>query len=99
MLHKALRDFPETIAATGTTVSGGSDWYMSIKEGDPNSCTWRFEWYSTLTRGAWNTTTRSTLELTSTPTEFHIKESITALEAQKVVFEKAWDNRIKRDLD
>lgn len=98
MLHKALRDFPETIAATGTTVSGGSDWYMSIKEGDPNSGTWRFEWFSTLTRGAWNTTTRSTLELTSTPTEFHIKESITALEAQKVVFEKAWDNRIKRDL-
>jgi uncharacterized protein len=97
-LHKRLRDFPETIAATGTTVSGGSDWYMSIREGDPNSCKWRFEWYSTLKRGAWDTTTRSTLELTSTPSEFHLRESISALEGEKVVFQKAWDNHIKRDL-
>jgi len=56
------------------------------------------EWYSTLQRDEWHTTTRSTLELTSTPSEFHLKESVTALDGGKVVFEKSWDNRIKRDL-
>lgn len=98
LLHKRLRDFPEIIAATGTNVSGGSDWYMSIRDGEPNSCVWKFEWYSTLKRGDWDTTTRSTVELTSTETEFHLKESMTALEGEKVVFEKAWDHHIKRDL-
>ena len=37
LLHKRLRDPPETLADIDTTMSGGSDWYMSIKEGDPNS--------------------------------------------------------------
>jgi hypothetical protein len=34
----------------------------------------------------------------STETEFHLKESITAFENEKSVFEKAWDNHIKSDL-
>jgi len=98
LIHKRLRELPEVIAATGTTISGGSDWYMSIREGDPNSSVWRLEWFDKIQRGDWNTTTRSTLELRSTENEFLLKESITALENEKVVFEKAWDNQIKRDL-
>jgi hypothetical protein len=86
-LHKRLRDPAETLADTGTTMSGGSDWIMSIREGDPNSSVWKLEWFS-----------RSTLELTSTPEEFRIKESIHALEGETTVFERSWDNRIKRDL-
>jgi len=98
MLHKRLRDAPETLADTGTTMSGGSDWTMSIKEGDPNSSVWRLEWFSRLTRARWDTTVRSTLELTSTADEFRIQESIHALEGETPVFERHWDNRIKRDL-
>ena len=98
MLHKRLRDPPETLADIGTTMSGGSDWYMSIKEGDPNSSVWKLEWFSRLKRDAWDTTLRSTLELTSTAEEFRMKESISALEGDAVVFERHWDNRIKRDL-
>jgi hypothetical protein len=98
MLHKRLRDPPETLADIGTTMSGGSDWHMSIKEGDPNSCIWKLEWFSRLKRNEWDTTLRSTLELSSTAEEFRIKESIHALEGDKTVFERQWDNRIRRDL-
>jgi uncharacterized protein len=98
MLHKQLRDPPETLADIGTTMSGGSDWYMSIKEGDPNSSIWKLEWFSRLKRNEWDTSLRSTLELSSTAEEFRIKESIHALEGDKVVFERQWDNRVRRDL-
>ena len=97
-LHKRLRDPAETLADTGTTMSGGSDWIMSIREGDPNSSVWKLEWFSHLQRKGWDTTVRSTLELTSTPEEFRMKESIHALEGEKTMFERSWDNRIKRDL-
>jgi putative CocE/NonD family hydrolase len=97
-LHKRLRDPAETLADTGTTMSGGSDWIMSIREGDPNSSVWKLEWFSHLQRKGWDTTLRSTLELTSTAEEFRIKESIHAVEGEKTLFERSWDNRIKRDL-
>lgn len=97
-LHKRLRDLPETLTDIGTTVSGGSDWYMTIQDGDPNSCVWQVEWWSAISRGDWVTKTRSTLELSSTPTEFHIRESMTAWDADKAIFEKHWDTAIPRDL-
>lgn len=97
-LHKRLRDPAETLADIGTTMSGGSDWYLSIKEGDPNSSRWRLQWFSRLKRGEWDTSLRSTMELTSTAEEFWIKESIHALEGDRTVFERHWDHRIKRDL-
>jgi uncharacterized protein len=98
LLHKQLRDPPETLADIGTTMSGGSDWYMSIKEGDPNSSVWKLEWFSNLQRKGWDTKLLSTLELSSTPEEFRIQESIHAHEGDTLVFEKKWDTKIKRDL-
>ena len=98
LLHKRLREEPETLADIGTRMSGGSDWTMSIKEGDPNSSVWRLEWFSGLARADWDTELRSTLELTSTPEHFRIKESIRATEGGKVAFERRWDHLIKRDL-
>ncbi|MFI4889026.1 MAG: CocE/NonD family hydrolase [Steroidobacterales bacterium] len=97
-IHKRLREPPETLPDIGTTLSGGSDWFMSIQEGDPNSGVWQLEWFSKLARGLWNTTTRSTLELTSTVDTFRIKESITAWEGTEKIYEQAWDHRIRRDL-
>jgi putative CocE/NonD family hydrolase len=98
IIHKRLRDLPETLAEIGTTISGGSDWFLSIQEGDPNSSVWQLRWFSKLSRGSWDTTTESTLELSSTADEFRLKESITAWEGEKIVFEKTWDHQIKRDL-
>jgi predicted acyl esterase len=97
-LHKILRDPPEEIPGIGTVTSGGSDWIMAIREGDPNSAIWQLEWFQTFKRGDWNTETRSTLELTSTPDDYRLKETIRALDAGKVVYERAWDTKIKRDL-
>jgi hypothetical protein len=37
------------------------------------------------------------MELSSTPTEFHLRESLQALEGKKILFERSADNRIKRD--
>jgi uncharacterized protein len=98
LIHKRLREPAELLADIGTTVAGGSDWYMSITDGDPNSSVWRLQWFNHISRGAWNTTTRSTMELTSTPDAFRIRESISALEGDKVAFERSADNTIKRDL-
>jgi uncharacterized protein len=89
---------PETLKDIGTQVSGGSDWFLSIQEGDPNSSVWQLRWFSKIGRGDWDTTTESTLELSSTAEQFRIKETIKAWEGEKVVFEKAWDQTIKRDL-
>jgi len=97
-IHKILRDPPEAIADIGTVASGGSNWILTIREGDPNSSVWKLEWFSRLKRGDWDTETRSTLELTSTPDEFHLRETIRAKEGDKIVYERAWDNAIKRDL-
>jgi hypothetical protein len=97
-VRKELPQPPWVVPDVGTTVLGGSVWTRSIREGDPNSSLWSVEWVRHLQRGDWNTKTRSTIELTSTADEFRIKESITAWEGDKQVFDRAWDNRIKRDL-
>jgi predicted acyl esterase len=97
-IHKRMGGSPRLLQDIGTTVTDGSDWIMSIREGDPNSSVWSMEWYSSRKRGAWDTTTRSTLELTSTPDTFRIRESVRALEGDKTIFARSWDHTIKRDL-
>jgi predicted acyl esterase len=96
-IHKQLRGAPETFADIGTTVTEASDRTVSISEGDPNSSVWRVESSTHMKRGAWDTTVVAAAELTSTAEEFHLKESIRALEGDKIVFERAWDNTIPRD--
>ncbi len=71
---------------------------MTIQEGDPNSCVWQLEWWSSISRGEWVTKTRSTVELSSTPEAFLIKESIRAWDGDQKIFDKAWDKTIARDL-
>ena len=50
-----------------------------------------------LSRGAWNTETRTRTVMTSTRTEFLIRASLEAYENAKRVFERSWDVRIPRD--
>jgi hypothetical protein len=71
---------------------------MSIQEGDPNSCVWQLDWWSAISRGDWVTRTHSSVELSSTPEEFRIKESLTAWDREERVFQKVWDQKIPRDL-
>ena len=96
-IYKRLRGAPETFADIGTTVTEASDRWMSITEGDPNSSIWRVESSTHIKRDDWDTTLFATAELGSTAEEFHLRESIKAIEADKIVFERAWDNKIPRD--
>ena len=97
-IRKEIPESTRTLEDIGTTLSGASVWTRSIREGDPNSSVWTVEWTRQMKRGSWNTKTRSTIELVSTPAEFRIQESITAWEDEKQVFARASDKRIKRDL-
>jgi uncharacterized protein len=90
---------PDTLLADiGTTLSGGSVWTRSIREGDPNSSLWTVEWRRQMRRTGWNIRTQATVELSSTPDHFRLRESIVAWNDEKEVFRRAWDTRIKRDL-
>jgi len=97
-IRKEVPEPENELSDIGTTLSGGSTWTRSIREGDPNSSAWTVEWTRQIKRGDWNIRTRSTVELTSTPDEFRMKESIAAWEGEKQVFTRAWDTAIKRDL-
>jgi hypothetical protein len=97
VLHKVLKEPLQTLD-TGATITELSGWYWSIREGDPNSSVWKMEWTTGIKLGTWDTTTRGAVELRSTSTHFHVKESIHAFEGDKIIYEKTWDNRVKRDL-
>ncbi len=96
VLHKIIKE-PSRTLDTGTTIDENSDWYWSIREGDPNSSVWKMMWSTRIKRDSWDTTLRGNIELTSTATEFHVKESTHALEGDKTVFEKEWNTTIPRD--
>lgn len=96
-IRKRLRSPPETFPEIGTTVTESSDRTVSIREGDPNSSVWQVESWTRIQRGDWDTTVRSRFELTSTPEEFRLQESIAATAGEAPVFERSWDHRIPRD--
>jgi hypothetical protein len=82
----------------GSTGPGGNGCSASIKDGDPNSCVWKQQTRSVMKRGAVEITMESSFELTSTQEEFRLKESLRGLEGEMVVFNREWDQTIKRDL-
>ncbi len=82
----------------GAAPKPGNGWSASIKDGDPNSCVWKRERRVVLKRGAVEIVLEASIELSSTPDEFHIKEVLRAIEDGKVVFDRQWAEAIKRDL-
>ncbi len=96
-LRKAIHSPPLTLN-TGSTITVGADWHRSIKEGDPNSSVWKIAWSARINRGSWDSMVSSIIEMTSTVTDFHVKESVHADEGDKVVLDRQWQNTIKRDL-
>jgi hypothetical protein len=97
-IEKNAPPAPRTLDDIRTTVTASSRKHASIREGDPNTAVWRMESTSARTRGAWNTRIETAFELTSTAEEFHVKESVRALEGDTVVHARQWENRIRRDL-
>ena len=89
---------PDTqLADIGTTLSGGSVWTRSIREGEPNSSLWAVEWTNRMARADWNIRTQATVELSSTADYFRVRESIAAWNDETEIFRRAWDTQIKRD--
>lgn len=86
------------LADTGTTLTRGRRETSEIVEGRPNSARWRQEATTAWARGAWDCSVTAVIELTSTPTEFLLSESLSASKAGVVIFERRGDSRIPRRL-
>jgi uncharacterized protein len=88
------------VADTGTIIHGaaGIKELLRIKQGDNNSCVWQGERSGGFQRGDWNCEVYSSFKLTSTPETFFIEETVRALEADKVVFERVNKATVERDL-
>jgi putative CocE/NonD family hydrolase len=83
--------------ATGWTLAGRQEQRYSILPFDPLSARAEVSWFVRLSRGPWNTETRTRTVMTSTRTEFVLRASLEAYENAKRVFERTWDVRIPRD--
>jgi putative CocE/NonD family hydrolase len=89
---------PVTIAATGTTTSRGRWETSEIREADPNSCVWTHRALSGWTRGDWDCQVEATCRLTSTATEFHLTEGLTARLGGETIFTRETSVSVPRDL-
>lgn len=86
------------IEEIGTTVLEQSSESVTIKEGEPNSGVWRQENMTQWKRGAWDCTVSAAFELRSTPSEFHLNESLQAKQGDAEVFKREKMSIIKREL-
>ena len=83
-----------TLGSSGTP---GRGWSASIKAGEPNSGVWKQQRRTLLKRGTADVTMEVSCELTSTPENFHLKESLRAMEGDKL-YSIGDGILIKRDL-
>jgi putative CocE/NonD family hydrolase len=86
------------LAEIGTTVQAQSSETLRIEKGDPNSSVWKQENMTGWKRGDWNCTVSAAFELTSTPDEFHLKETLRATKDGAEIFKREKVSTIKRDL-
>ena len=81
----------------GTTVQEQSSETLLIKEGEANSGVWKQENMTGWKRGDWNCAVSAAFELTSTPSEFHLKEWLRATKDDAEIFKREKISAIKRD--
>ena len=87
------------VRGIGTVLTGlGPNAYLTIREGEPNSCVWVVNQSSRYQRGDWDCGLESRVELRSTATDFIVTETLVARRGEAVVFERTLENRIARDL-
>jgi len=88
---------PYVIAATATELSGGGpDMELSYDPADPNSGRWRVTQSSRYRRGDWDCEIRVEIVMTSTPSHFHIEDTLVALKNEETVFARTERDEIER---
>ena len=88
-----------TIEATATAVERcGVNVELRMRADDPNTCRWR-AWHSVrYARGDWDCALKSEVEITSSPTHFHVRERLEARRGEALVFEREHESDVPRDL-
>jgi uncharacterized protein len=87
-------EFPEI----GTAVETESSEHLAIEAGKPNSSVWSQRNSTRWRRGEWDCTVSAAFELTSTATDFHLRESLQAKKGDQEFFTREQVTVIKRDL-
>jgi putative CocE/NonD family hydrolase len=89
---------PTTLSDIGATLARGRRETCEMFEGQPNSSRWRQEASSAWSRGDWACSLSAVIELRSTPTDFLLTESLSAMKGETVIFERRSESRIPRRL-
>jgi uncharacterized protein len=67
-----------------------------IDPNDPLSATATHVWEQRLSRGDWRVRTRAWAEMTATATHLKMQAQLTAWEGETVVFDRRWDEEVRR---
>jgi putative CocE/NonD family hydrolase len=95
------RESPEgsyVVPEVGTALSRGGSELNAITEGDPNSCIWSQEIVSGFKRGDWDCRMVARYEITSSPDDFLLKESLKLTNSGEIFFEQETVSKIGRNL-
>jgi uncharacterized protein len=82
----------------GTVVETESSEHLAIEAGKANSSVWSQRNSTRWQRGDWDCTVSAEFELTSTATDFHLRESLHAKKGDQEFFSREQVTVIKRDL-
>ena len=96
---RIVDDFGEAEYPTHGLITGsiGRETYR-IKPDDPLSATAETHWTQTLRRGDWSVRTEAMTMLKADKEYFHVTGSVEAYEDGKLVQEKKWNSKIKREM-
>ena len=91
---------PDTsfISAVGTTTTTASSRSIEVTEGEPTSCSMKFDRMNRWKHGDWDCTIQFGGNLTATAEEFHVKEWVVAKKGDVEIFRRETPSTIKRDL-
>ena len=95
------RDSPQTsfaVESIGTTLFRGSTESSEMIEGKPNSCVWRQHSTFGYEREGWKCHLEASYEVTSTPTTFKIRETLSARKGDETLFQQDTVSEVARDL-
>ena len=86
------------VEGAGTTLYRGSVESSEMKEGEPNSCVWRQKSAFGYLREGWECRLETSYEVTSTPSVFKIRETLSARKGEETLFQQDTVSEIARDL-
>ena len=100
LITEIVDDFGKFRDKTHGLITGsvGRERY-SIAADDPLSAFASAHWTEELEREGWNVRTETFSEMTSDQTHFHLKARLEAYEDDVLIYEKAWSEKVPRDLN